>query len=710
MAIHFASCPIARWHRLAVACLILIGHAASAQDAVQTVTVTGRSSANSASIAGFGDLPLWRSPFAATVISHSQLSDAGIASLGDVTRLDAGITDAYNAPGYWGQLAVRGFTLDNRFNYRRDGLPINAETALPQANKQSLEILKGTSGLQAGTSAPGGLVNLVVKRPRGTVRQLTFGWAEDNTQTTALDVGHGSGNFGWRVNAEYGRLLPPIDASQGHRHLLALALEAQPAVGTLIEAEIESSRQTQPSTPGFSVLGKRLPDAAGIDPRINLNRQAWTLPVVMAGRTGSLRITQTLNSDLQFTAHAMRQRLRSEDRVAFPFGCSAEGSFDRYCGDGSFDLYDFRSEGERRTSDALDLSLSGRAQVAGLGHQFTAGVLSTRYQARFNRQAFNWVGVGTLDGLAVTPPDPSLTDENTQRDERSNELHLQDAITLTPKWSAWVGLRHSRLDRRSVRTDGSRATTYRQSFTTPWLAISHAISAQDMAYASWGRGIESEVTPNRSRYINAGQALPALQSQQLELGYKRRQAALEWSVAAFDIRRPVWTDLGRCELPGSCTRALDGTARHRGIEGEIEWRVGPWSLRTSIMAIKANRNGAAEPGLNGLRPTNVPARSVKGQAAYNIAAVPGLALLGFVTHEGERMVLPDNSIGTPGWTRVDLGARYTQHVGPASVVWRAGIDNVANARAWKEAPFQFGHAYLYPLAPRGAHVAVQVSL
>ena len=60
---------------------------------------------------------------------------------------------------------MRGFVLDNRFNFRRDGLPINAETSIPLDNKERIEILKGTSGIQAGTSAPGGLVNYVVKRP-----------------------------------------------------------------------------------------------------------------------------------------------------------------------------------------------------------------------------------------------------------------------------------------------------------------------------------------------------------------------------------------------------------------------------------------------------------------------------------------------------------------------------------------------------------------
>ena len=700
-----------RPHALALAALIActgaLAQTTGAPDA--QVTITGRSSGNSAGVAGFGDVPLYRSPFSASVINTGQLADAGISGLGDLTRLDAATTDAYNAPGYWGQVAVRGFTLDPQFNYRRDGLPINAETALPLANKRSLELLKGTSGLQAGTSSPGGLLNLSVKRPAGRLRQASFGWTEDQTRSVAVDVGDGSAAFGWRVNAEYAHLQPRTRSSQGHRQLAALAVDTELPGGLLIEAEVEASRQSQPSTPGFSLLGSRLPDAKGIDPRTNLNNQPWRLPVVMDGTTGSVRLTQALSSNWQLVAHAMRQQLDSDDRIAFPFGCSAENDYTRYCSDGSFDLYDFRSEGERRTTDALDVALKGQARWGGLQHDITLGVMRSQLQARFQRQAYNWVGVGSMDGSVITPPDPSLTDENTQRDERSTELRLQDRITLNASTSLWGGLRHTALDRHSVRTDGSRATAYQQSFTTPWLAVSHAVSPAAMVYASWGQGIESTVAPNRSRYTNAGQALPALRSRGVEVGYKHHGTAIDWNVAAFDIQRPEWADLGDCEAAGTCTRRADGQARHRGVEGDIEWRAGAWSLRGSALWLHARRQGSQQVGVNGLQPTNVPAYSAKLQAGYNVAALPGLAVLGFVTHEGRRMVLPDNTVQTPGWTRIDLVARYAHKALGGNWVWRAGIDNVADARAWKESPYQFGHAYLYPLQPRTLSASAQLS-
>jgi iron complex outermembrane receptor protein len=684
---------------------------ASAQEALQTVTVTGSSAAIAANVAGFGDLPLSRAPFSASVITTGQLKNAGIAALGDITRLDAGATDAYNAPGYWSELAVRGFTLDNRFNYRRDGLPINAETVIHPGNKQALEILKGTSGLQAGTSAPGGLLNLVVKRPAGTVRSLQLDWTQPGTLGAALDLGDRAGPdgaVGWRVNAAYNHLEPQVHDSRGERSLLAGAFDLQLPAGSLLEAEFELSRQSEPSTPGFSLLGEHLPDAGSIDPRINLNNQSWSLPVVMAGRTASLRYTRSIDVDTNLVLHGMRQRLDSDDRIAFPYGCSSENRYDRYCSDGSFDFYDFRSSGERRTSDALDASVNGRASWLGLAHRYSAGILATRYRARFEGQAYNLVGTGTIDGHGIVPADASVPYSNTDRTERSTELHLQDAITLSPQWGLWAGLRHSRLHRASVQTNGSEANAYAQTLTTPWLAVAYTYATQDIGYLSWGRGMESEVVPNRDKYTNAGRALPALESRQIEAGFKHRGERLDWTVAAFDIHRPAASDAGVCGAAAlSCTRIVDGGTRHSGVEAEAEWRTGPWNLRASATALNARRTSPTDTTIDGRRPTNVPAASVKVQAAFNVTRAPGLALLGFVTHEGRRMVLPDNSIATPGWTRLDAGVRYAQHRRTTALVWRAGIDNLTNQRAWKESPYQYGHAYLYPLAPRTLRVSLQ---
>ena len=698
------------------AALALTLLAAQAQP-VQQVTVTGRTEPLAPGVAGFGGVPLAQTPLATTTLTEATLRDQGTRSLADLTRFDASLSDAYNAEGYWSFLSVRGFTLDNRFNYRRDGLPINAETALALDNKERLEILKGTSGIQAGTSAPGGLVNLVVKRPEARLRSARIEARQGGGSAAAVDLSERFGNesqFGLRVNAAYEHLDPLARDARGHRWLGALAADARLG-STLVEVEVESSRQQQPSVPGFSLLGSAVPDARAIDPRINLNNQAWSQPVVLHGDTASLRVTQTLSSDWRASLHAMTQRLLSDDRVAFPFGVFDPLTYecaqwcDRFAPDGSFTLWEFVSDRERRRSDALDLALTGRTAAGGIEHRVQAGVLLTRYRARLGLQVFDIAGTGRIDGGLVTPPSAGFTDNNTDRSERSTEWYLRDAVKLSPQWSLWAGLRHTRIERGSVRTDGSAATAYTQSATLPWLALGWQATPATLLYASAGQGLESDVVPSRPSYTNRGQALPALKSRQVEAGLKHAAQGVEASLVAFAITRPQTSDFGACDRSDdSCTRANDGTVVHRGLETLLGAQHGAWRWQASALALQARRRGAAGASLNGLEPVNVPAHSLRLHAAYAIAT--GTELHATLSHEGARAALPDNSASIPAWTRLDVGMKLQQRVNGAQLTWRIGIDNLTDTRAWKEAPYQFGHAYLFPMQPRSLRVSLQAEL
>jgi len=685
-------------HSFVVALIAAAAGTTQAQDVPQTVTVTGRAP-STAAVTGFEDTPLSRAPFSATVINPSTLIDAGITNLADITRVSPGLNDAYNAVGYWSNFTVRGFALDLRNNYRRDGLPISAETSLWLGNKQGIDVLRGTSGMQAGVSAPGGLVNLVVKRPNGAHRSAMLGFESDGTYGLALDLGDRAGpdgSIGWRLSAEATHLDPPLNSARGNRQGIAAAGEWRVDADKLLEAEIEFNRQSQPSQPGFSMLGPRVPDARDSDPRINLNNQPWSLPVDFTGQTASLRWTQRLGTDLSFIAHAMTQRLRTDDRIAFPYGCSAEGNFDRYCSDGSFDMYDFRSEGEHRRNDALDLSLGGRTTAWGQEHRWRAGVLGSRQRSDSPPQAFNFVGIGTIDGLSVTPSDPTPNAPGSNRDERSIEAYARDQWLLTTDATLWLGLRHTHLARESIATDGSDAIDTNQTFTTPWLAASLQIDARTMVYASAGQGIEAAVAPNLPTYSNAGQVLPAQKSRQLEAGIKYDGGALTASAVVFDIRRPFVTD--ECNV--DCTRLIDGQQRHRGVELDAGWRGGPWSIQAGATLLRATREQSIDPADDGLNPTNVPERSLRAALGYQVLSVPELTFSAVVANEGSRFILPDNSASVPAWTRLDLAARLVQLQGDHTLTWRLGVDNATDRRAWRESPFQFGHVYLYPLAPR----------
>ena len=714
MARHFAftrsSIAAAAW---LMSAHTLAQTAPSTSTQLDAVTVTGRV-VPAATISGWGDIPLSKTPLQASVFTSEQLRDLGAQRLSDLVGIDPAVDDAYNSEGYYDFLSVRGYVLDNRFNYRRDGLPINAETSIPLDNKARIEILKGTSGMQSGTSAPGGLVNYVVKRPLDTpLRSARLEWREPGTVIGAVDLSQRFGTdqaFGVRVNAAAAHLDPMLRDAKGKRQLAALAGDWRVGADTLLEAEVEWSHRSQPSQPAFSMLGNTVP-APG-DPRLNLNNQPWSLPVVFDASTASLRLQQKLGRDWKFIAHAATQHLRTDDRVAFPFGCTdTDDTYyaDRYCPNGTFDLYDFRSENERRRQDSIDLSLQGKVRTGAIGHTLTTGVLQSRVRNRFQGQAFNFVGTGNVEGTLLTPEDPSLTGTNTNRDERSSELYVRDSIAINERLTAWLGLRNTRVSRDSVGTDGSDPSHYAKSFTTPWVALSYEFARDQLVYASWGRGVESSVAPNRDRYTNANEVFTST-SRQAEIGLKGTSDAFEWTLTAFDIEQPVVADFGPCDVANSCTTRLDGTKHHRGVEVTGAWHRDAWTLRGGSQWLHARREGSTDTSTNGLEPVNVPALTLKLQAAYDVPALPGLNLQATLQHESKRMVLPDNSASIPAFTTVNAALRYETRAAGTQWTWRAGVDNLFDKRAWRESPYEFSHVYLYPLAPRTLRLSVQVDI
>ncbi|RZL10157.1 MAG: TonB-dependent receptor [Rubrivivax sp.] len=673
-----------------------------------------------ASISGLDPrTPAWQTPLQAQRFDQSVLKDAQVQRLADLVKLDASTSDAYNTTGYWDSLTVRGFVLDNAYNFRREGLPINAETRLPLDNKSGVEVFKGTSGIQAGVSSPGGLVNLLVKRPEGRVRHAELGLTGGSSVLAAVDLGDRFGadqRFGLRVNAATERLAPDIDNTRGQRHLLAVATDWVLAPGSVIEAEFEHSRQRQPTVPGASLTGATLPSADDFSPSRNLNDQPWTLPVELQGNTGSLRWKQAWGQGWASTVSYGEQHLRSEDRAAFPSGCSAVEQYDRYCADGSFDLYDYRSEGESRLTRALNLQLTGDAVTGEIKHALSLGLLRALHHTDLDTAAFNYVGEGRLSGgIPAYPESTEPTYPGLDRHERSTELSVSDALTFNEQWRAWGGLRHTRLDRSTELSTGSDVPiSLSQSVTTSWLAIGYTLAPRTQAYASWGEGFEARVSPSNPvmRYANESDVLPVRKSRQLEVGLKGQGEHQGWGINGFRIQRPTADALPAATpdpaRPGG-DFVWDGQARHDGLEGYWHAQAGRWTVYTSAMVIDAKRRGSQLPGVNGKRPVNVPEHTLKLSTTYKLPLALPVTLQGDLIHEGRRWADRDNTVRLPSWTRVDVGIKAVQRLDhQGGITWRLGVANLFDKRAWRESPTLTGHIYLFPLAERTVTASAQI--
>ncbi|UXR63933.1 TonB-dependent siderophore receptor [Bdellovibrio bacteriovorus] len=658
-------------------------------DELGTVTVQDQDS-SSLDALGF-DVPFRDLPLSTRIISTKALQDQGVHRLSDVTLLDASVTDSYNASGYWDYLSIRGFTLDNRYNFLREGLPINAQTSIPLDNKDRIEVLKGLSGIQAGSASPGGMVNFVVKRP--TDKPLLVFNTEISSEGNWLlgaDTGgrvSGAEQFGYRLNVAHENLRPPIDSSSGHRSVISLAHDWRAPENSLLESDIEWSRKSQPTQAAFSLLGNTLPSVQ--NPRVNLNNQSWSEPVVFAALTATLRWTQKLNPYLIWTTTAGIQNLKTDDRLAYPYGCSAENNYDRYCSDGSFDMYDFRSDNERRNTQSVKTALQLQTQTGQILHQLNAGYIGAKMQEDYQRQAYNFVGTGNINGRVQLPGNGTLNDENTDRDSAVSEFFFHDAASFGA-WKGWLGVRVTDIERSSVRTDGSRATSFRENFVLPWVALSYQISEDLLTYISYGEGVETYVTPNRSGYSSPGQFVPDVISRQFELGLRQSSETWSWGLAAFHISRPVVED-ARPDFQ------IDGKAVHQGLELDLEKKWSQTELTVSGMWLQAARTDSAlNPTINGKRPVNLPEHTVRLRGVYYLSSVPGLSLDARASYEGERAVVVDNSIMLDAWTRWDVGGTYRFGPMDKGTELRLAVENVLNQKYWKESPTQYGHIYLYP--------------
>lgn len=146
-----------------------------------TVDVQGRSAGALADTQGFvsrrdvtgtkTDTPLSEIPQSVSVINRDQLDSRQVQSLGEALRYTAGVqSEAFGADPHVDWFNIRGFSTNDTGIYL-NGLRVSpGVTALaPEPyGLERIDVLKGPASVLYGQNAPGGLVNLVSKRPTDT--------------------------------------------------------------------------------------------------------------------------------------------------------------------------------------------------------------------------------------------------------------------------------------------------------------------------------------------------------------------------------------------------------------------------------------------------------------------------------------------------------------------------------------------------------------
>ena len=134
---------------------------------------------------------------------------------------------------------------------------------------------------------------------------------------------------------------------------------------------------------------------------------------------------------------------------------------------------------------------------------------------------------------------------------------------------------------------------------------------------------------------------------------------------------------------------------------ELRWLGGV----TWLDAVQKSTGTAAA---DGKQVIGVPRAQANLGLDWSVPFVPGLSAESRVVYTGGSYADGNNTLRVPGWTRVDIGARYLTDLSGRLVTFRARIDNLADRNYWSSVGGYPGIGYLVVGAPRTLSLSASV--
>ncbi|MND53217.1 Ferrichrome-iron receptor precursor [compost metagenome] len=223
--------------------------AADGSTVLDTITVQGESAwgpvngivATRSATGTKTDTPLIEVPQSISVVSADEIKSRGAETVKDAVRYSAGVGvgGASSSIRSFDNIEARGFAptplyLDGTY------LPyIGDSGGSPQIDPyllERVEVLKGPSSVMYGQNYPGGIVNMVSKRPTETpLREIVAGTGSNGRAYTAFDFSGpvaGSDQFFYRLTGVATRTDTNIDYTNEKRFMIAPSFTWKPQEGT----------------------------------------------------------------------------------------------------------------------------------------------------------------------------------------------------------------------------------------------------------------------------------------------------------------------------------------------------------------------------------------------------------------------------------------------------------------------------------------------
>lgn len=656
---------------------------------LQTVEITGRRNSGYKSDYSFAAtktaIPVTEIPSTVSTITQQLIRDRQAVRFDDVAR-NTNVRVTNNGRS----VVIRGFVSTTRLI---NGLrTLNENYRFPSISPvvESYEVVKGPSSSMFGNMSPGGVVNLVTKKPLAEKKQtLSFSAGSFNTVRSDMDFTGkvtDDGKVLYRLNA-FGQLSDTwYQNMKDNAVAIAPSFSFLPTEGTRINIDLNHTQLTTMENDGlFPFKGKTIDETPiGFTVLQPGDRNKTTTTSI--NLSASQRITRNISLNVSY----LKDFLVWDDKRHAANIYLGNAAWSR--GDSTISVA-YSEWNTKMDSDNITGYLSADFNTGKIGHKALLGY-------DYNASLFNWgtyrytaADIGgvnvydpakssALDGATYTLGVFNYDRVNKTRDYASG-LYFQDQVSILERIKVLLGLRYeSYTFRMAYQSPGENEVS--QKAWLPKIGITYNLPSNTHVYGSYITGFQPVSSGSLTfGTVEGGGELKPEYSNQFELGVKQElfNKNLLLTVAAYQIKKINVTQLTNPSVIDANDRIWRqlGEVTSKGIEVEANGQI---SRSFSINAAY-NYNDAkitedlleANVGLKqGLAPAHQGSIWAKFEAVNGV--LNGLGLSAGVSFSSKTPMLQAPKVTTPGYSVLDAAVSYKIN----RVTLNLNINNIANKR------------------------------
>lgn len=621
------------------------------------------------------DTPLLEIPQAVAVVTSQALQDQQPQNLDDALANVSGITQSNTLGSTLDAVMKRGFGDNRDGSILRDGMR-TIQGRNFTATAERVEVLKGPSSMLYGILDPGGVINVVSKKPQLesyraiTGRASTFGHGKNGSGGT-LDVTGPLGESGlaYRLVADYD------DAdywrSFGHNRDKTFAPSlAWYGDDTTITLSHEYRKYSVPFDRGtLFVNGKPLniPAERRLDEPYNITEGRSNLTI--------FDLSHQLNDDWKAhfaysynrdTYDDYQARVTSVDTTNGTVGRRLDGT-----------------RGAVSTSHFATFDLDGKVVLGGMQHDLLMGV-DHEYRKFYREDLIRQTTTRRLDyndpiyGLDPVPTTVVANDSDQTDRVVTQSAFIQDSIHLNDQWIFVAGARYQLYDQLAGRgRPFTKNTDIDGQVWVPRVGLVYKLNDELSLYGGYTESFKpnSTIAPlSNGATING---VPPEEGKSWEIGAKLDMPGrITGTLALFDI---VKENVLVTQTIGAETFATGaGEVRSRGVELDV---TGQLTDNLSLIGTFALTDAEVtkDPDLKGNGLQNVARQTGSLSAVYDFGALFGgdrLRAGAGARYVGEREGDAGNTFTLPSYTVADAFASYDTRLGDNRLKLQLNVKNL----------------------------------